>query len=86
MRAEEMRRILRDLDRLLRNLSAEELYALMKMEDIERHYEEIKRELGQWFWVLQGCEDFRRFLSAFNGTGRCHRFQCKSGGQFLFSW
>jgi len=59
MRAEEMRRILRDLDRLLRNLSAEELYALMKMEDIERHYEEIKRELGQWF-----CKDAKIFVAS----------------------
>ncbi len=53
-----MSRILRDLERLLRKLSAEECNR-MTVEDIERNFEEIKRELGRWF-----CEDAKIFIAS----------------------
>lgn len=56
MRAEEMSRVLRYLAKLLRKLSAEEWY-MMTMG--EMHFEEIKRELGQWF-----CEDAEIFAAS----------------------
>nr|MCR5851930.1 hypothetical protein [Methanophagales archaeon] len=54
-----MSRVLKDLERLLRKLSAEEWYEMMTAVDIERHFEEIKRELGQWF-----CEDAKIFTAS----------------------
>ena len=59
VRMEEMSRVLKDLERLLRKLSAEEWYEMMTVVDIERHFEEIKRELGQWF-----CEDAKIFIAS----------------------
>lgn len=58
VRAEEMSRVLRDLAKLLRKLSAEEWY-MMTIGGVERHFEEIKRELGQWF-----CEDAEIFAAS----------------------
>jgi len=59
VRTEEMSRVLKDLEKLLRKLSAEEWYEMMTAMDIERHFEEIKRELGQWF-----CEDAKIFTAS----------------------
>jgi len=59
VRMEEMSRVLRDLERLLRKLSVEEWYEMMTAVDIERHFEEIKRELGRWF-----CEDAKIFTAS----------------------
>jgi len=59
VRTEEMSRVLKDLERLLGKLSAEEWYGMITAVDIERHFEEIKRELGQWF-----CEDAKIFTAS----------------------
>ena len=59
MRTEEMSRVLKDLERLLGKLSVEEWYGMITAVDIERHFEEIKRELGQWF-----CEDAKIFTAS----------------------